>query len=391
MNCDWCGRYIIGNKYWEAPSSYGYKFCSQKCAEEWEYEHGGGRKAEEERRRQQEREAEQDRRLDQARTEREEAQRGLDAEKDHFRPFIEKRVGRPLRLDEIWWNDRDKTWAAKEELLKEARAAIRRLEAETGYKISTLSDIENYSFERGYFTWFVEFRRWGFLIVRSSLPGAGRPGEYGSHYASYSAYETSPQYYGLHWVLPQDFAPYIAIAEWEASRPYSNGRNGIADVSVQGFRFLPELSRVVHMPEVQEALENQYTGPGSIVVSEPQFSAEKQAFYNDGSYSQQTGVFKKKWESVPYHLEVSLSALEICLPVKPIAAKPAPVVDDDDFEEDEDFIENDDDFEEEADDEEIEPAPPPKPAAPPKPKFCTKCGAKLDASVKFCSQCGTKI
>jgi hypothetical protein len=68
-----------------------------------------------------------------------EQQKMRNADKEHFRPVLEKRVGHPLSLDSILWNDRLNTWVAQEEWQAETSRALMELEKAAGVSLSSLN------------------------------------------------------------------------------------------------------------------------------------------------------------------------------------------------------------------------------------------------------------
>jgi hypothetical protein len=395
MKCQWCGRDIFyGDNYWHIDGKG--VFCSQKCLDEWKWEKGGG-KADAEWRRQVQEESDKYQRSkeqywEQRRAEQAEKKRSLEAEAEHFRPFIEKRVGHPLSLEDVWWNQRTQTWGAKEEIMEEASGALKALEAESGVKISAIPGFMGL-LQQGYFTWFAASSRWGFMIphVRNFVmkDAMGRSGDSGSRYASHSGiqgtpdWECFPEAY-MHWVVANDLAPLIAVAGYE--------KRSVQDLDLsqggQGYWFIPDISCVVSYTEVHTTLIQRFAKKELHNSVFPQFSPSENKFYADVPETKKN-LFGK-WVTHTYHLEVSLYDLQIRIPVKEIQVKPAPPPEDE-FEDGGEWDEDDVEFEEDEDEDFDEDEEPVKETAAAAPKFCTRCGAKLDAGVKFCTGCGTKI
>ncbi|MDR1587018.1 MAG: leucine-rich repeat protein [Treponema sp.] len=161
MNCAWCGKGI-----WSGDSYYTYDnrvYCSEKCYYDAHPE-------------------ENLQAIDAEARAKRDAENSRD--KEHFRPFIEKRMGRPVRLDEIEWHPRLKTWVAEEELQAEQRAARQALEA--AIKCDNISiGFDMY--------WDVSDELWGFTCVLS-----WRGGDVSNYL----------------WLTPQDAAYAVTLCEY---------------------------------------------------------------------------------------------------------------------------------------------------------------------------------
>jgi uncharacterized Zn finger protein (UPF0148 family) len=118
--CNWCGSYF--NEGYRYDGNY---FCSQKCIREWNISRGY----------EQSPEVEAQERAAQAAAAQAEKKR-TDAEKERFRPDIERRVGHKVTLDHIVMNHRIQQYVAKEELDAEINAAIVQLEQESQFSFS---------------------------------------------------------------------------------------------------------------------------------------------------------------------------------------------------------------------------------------------------------------
>jgi hypothetical protein len=136
-------------------------------------------------------------------------------------------------------------------------------------KISAIPDVMN-DFERGTLTWFSEPKRWGFRIPGLvQIRGVGQRGDNFSLYANLGGPPFPIIQY--HWVVAQDMAPLIAVAEYE--------KKGVPDLNTsgQGYCFRPEISCVVSGNEIGEIFERQATGKdvGGIY---PMYSPQKTNF-----------------------------------------------------------------------------------------------------------------
>ncbi|MDR1175415.1 MAG: hypothetical protein LBK83_08110 [Treponema sp.] len=354
MKCQWCGRDIFyGDNYWHIDGKG--VFCSQKCLDEWKWEKGGG-KADAEWNRHVER-------LDQEWQQEKEAYRRQqaeenskrDAEKEHFRPFIEERLGHPLKLDEIWWNQRTGTWAAKEEILAEVGAAMKMLEQESGIKISAIPDVM-YFFQEGQMSWFSSRDRWGFKVpplmaIHEYKAGNNQSGWNGNNLTN-----------DVYWVTPESLAPYLSVAEYEGRKiqdlgwPFDDNPE---------YLLLPDRSYVISGRELSNVFtrKRKWGGTGG---SRDFFPLENKFISQESRWK--SASLLKKGHSVENRLEVSLNDLKILIPVKKIQVRPVPA------------------------------APKPAKTAPVQPaansaaapKFCGQCGSPLPGGAKFCGSCGAK-
>jgi tetratricopeptide (TPR) repeat protein len=137
--CQWCGRYFSGS-VWQIDNEG--IFCSEKCCDEWEWEHGGKQDAQREAQEKARKASEAAARSQQAAIAaqaRIAARQREDAEKEHYRPYIERRLGRPVKLDDIWLNKRTGEYVYKDELMAEINGALRNLETQMNFHFSKLS------------------------------------------------------------------------------------------------------------------------------------------------------------------------------------------------------------------------------------------------------------
>jgi hypothetical protein len=122
-----------------------------------------------------------------------EQQKMRNADKEHFRPILEKRVGHPLSLDSIVWNDRLAAWVAQEEWEAETSQALSALEKAAGVNLSNLNTTAQ---------WNADKKKWSFIpsfvladCAIKELPGIMVPG---SH---------------VWWTDAADIAPFKAVAD----------------------------------------------------------------------------------------------------------------------------------------------------------------------------------
>jgi hypothetical protein len=299
MKCQWCGRDIFyGDRIWRVNG--GGEFCSEKCANEWHWEHGGKEDAEYHR---QVKEG-MERRFQLAE---EDSRRSREVARtvEHFRPIIEQRVGHPVKLEEIWLNERTQTWAAWEEIWPEVDAAMKRLEQESGVRISALVNIDVRSIH-----WFQDRNRWGFVT-----PNHMEIYKYdaGSYRCKWSAVNSLG---GGYWVEAEDLAPLIAVAEYEGRK--------IEDLNFHrgderpDYTLLPDRSYVISYNEVLNAMGKKNISP-EFIPSENRF------FYHDnyGKFKKRS-IFDKHGYWVAVDRAVCLSDLKILIPVKRIQVQPVP-------------------------------------------------------------------
>jgi hypothetical protein len=367
MKCRWCGRDIFyGDYYYDGP------FCSEKCLDEWNWEKGGGKEKAARKAREQDRLAQEQRQEEEQQREQQEAkaaylqeyierQNREYAEKEHFRPFIEQRVGHPLRIDEIWWNEPLETWAAKEEILVEVDAVMKRLEQESGVRISALFGIriesENDIFWGSDNGWYIKIHEdmairyyekeegptWASCLIRANILGT-----------------------------TQDLAPYIAMAEYEGQSIQDlNLYRLMQDENGPRYVLLPDHSLIISEKELFDILKRQLK---MALMSESEiefvvFSPSENKFIREVTIWDNTSPLKKAhW--VTNRVEVSLNELKILIPVKKIQAQPAPAA---------------------PKAAKTAPARPAKATSATAPKFCGECGTRFEPGEKFCGNCGAKI
>jgi hypothetical protein len=373
MRCQWCGE-VFSGRYYQVNGSG--TFCSEKCANEWQWESGGGKEKQreyEEFRQRQEKDAQNG------------AERNRQylanqkAEKEHFRPFIEQRVGHLLNLDDVWFNHRLNTWVAKEELFAEAGAAMKVLEKETGVPVSAIIPLEisPYNINQCYWggnTWVFSLPDDKAMSCFYSTPVRGNDGEV----LITTSRMCRPYKW---WFNAESVSPYMALAEYEGKKVQN-----VTDFPQ--YALVEKFSCLVSLTELEQKLG--YDRAAADVSFSPMFEPTQNIFYVDYKIKkEETHLFKKsdwRWEDV--HTEVRLDALQIRIPVKKIV--PAAVEEDEEFDfDDDEFDEADDDFEEfDEEDEEVQAAPASAATAG---LVCPKCGAVHKPAAKFCGSCGTKF
>jgi hypothetical protein len=385
-NCQWCGQLIVGG-HWSVEGR-GF-FCSEKCCNEWKWENGGKQEAQED--------AERQRMHDEFDRNQERLARetsagvqllhdNAEAEREHSRPFIEKRLGRPLRLDEVVFNARLNTCVAMEELRAELYTAIKTLEKETGVPVSDIIvlDLDNmkHNWGRG-----VAYCSWGKLLYEGkdcwyfSLPNDMQMGSFTSSHLQNSILN--------HWFDAASLSPFIALAEYEGRK--------IQDVTdFKEYAWVEDRSCLVSLTELRQKLECEE-------FNTIEFSPAENIFFTDDNKEiKEFHLFKKStshWR--PVHRTVSLDELQTRIPVKKIVppkAAPPAAEEYDDFDDDGFDLDDEEDDEfgfDDAESEEIENEAAKAAQAAPAPardaRVCPQCGAALKAAAKFCGSCGAKV
>jgi hypothetical protein len=365
MKCQWCGRDIFYGDYYYNINGRGI-FCSEKCRDEWKWEKGGGKDEAEYKESQakwrQEAEAYR-RQLAEANSKRA-AERAAEqeADREHFRPFIEERIGHPLKLDEIWWNDRTKTWAAKEEMQAEMGAGMKRLEQESGIMISAIPGVMSYAGEMDYsgVYWFPSHNRWGFKVP-ARMAICERFGD---------TYHDSGWYDRVYWVTPESLAPYLSVAEYEGRKIQDLDYNSIPSGGPE-YTLLPDRSYVISYKEVSDVLTRKRKWKRS-GIEYTKFSSSENKFIRKENIWKDASLLKKG-HSVTNLIEVSLNELKILIPVKKIQVQAVPAAP------------------KPAQPAKAAPARPAKAASAAAPRFCGECGTRFEPGEKFCGNCGAKI
>jgi hypothetical protein len=314
MHCQWCGRDFYADGRWTVNGKG--TFCSQKCCDEWKWEKGGGKEdaqfnegvaqkiAELE-----QSQAEYDRRQKAAVANRAAHQ---NAERDHFRPFIEERVGHPLKLEDVWYNLRLQTWVAREELLAELSAAMKALEKQTGVPVSTFFPIQ---WENAYYVWCdgdaADYKAgWNFILPQDKsllyFSDPMDPLDLGEP-------SCSPMDWGIGvWNNAESVSPYIALARYE-------GRN-IQDVTdIRQYAWLKDNACLVSFTEVKQKLQwqkevdSQSTMENTVSI---RFIPSKDLFrltctkYKARLFKEKSAAYTER-----FHRDVSLDALQVRIPV----------------------------------------------------------------------------
>jgi hypothetical protein len=117
----------------------------------------------------------------------------IDAEKNHFRPAIEQRIGHAIGLDDILQHERLGGWVAREERLAEILAARKALEAASGLAFAAVID-DPESVE-----WQAKDNLWGFKIPQQIAMGV---------YDKDRSWPSSDTV----WAKPDDLLPYQAVS-----------------------------------------------------------------------------------------------------------------------------------------------------------------------------------
>jgi len=373
MKCTWCGEYFSQGYEQRGVNGFVGDFCSLKCIEEWKQKIGNQKLAEynEERREEQRlhRLAE-ERNVDSETNKRRRAENianwtaAREAEQEHNRPSIERRVGHSLKWSEIYWNRRTQTWVAKEEFESEITAAVEVLEKETGLPISKVLGLRDcfikgdihwcntyewYYIMPNYKTikiiWLSEYNRWGFSIPSQMVI----PCVFNENWPSWYYYNGKYLWdMGFYWVNAKSLAPYKALAEYEGRNIQDlNNRWHSKTGDNSDYYFLQKHSCLVSCKELNSEFQRQHKKEFVYSMS---FSPSEDIFFAEGTEFVKSNPFKKyKDKTVPYRVEVLFSDLQTRIPVKmPVetAAPPKPADDFDfDDEEEEDSL-DDFDFDE---------------------------------------------
>ncbi|GBU28983.1 hypothetical protein R84B8_02545 [Treponema sp. R8-4-B8] len=200
----------------------------------------------------------------------------VQSDKEHFRPFLEKRVRHPLTLDDIWWNERLQTWVAKEEWQAEVDAAEKALEDASGVPLSLISKELTAEWRED---------RWLFKMPNSlALSEIGGSMEYLDEFSE-----------------PKDIAPYKAVSAY-LGKP-------INDIAFIEYIVIRGRNLIVHRPEIKKKLSDS----SEDLYMSIQFDFSTDMFYVEG-WVEKKSLFRKATSEFVRVKEVALSELKTRIP-----------------------------------------------------------------------------
>jgi len=209
------------------------------------------------------------------------------SDKEHFRTFLENRVGHPLILDDIWWHERLKTWVAKEEWLTEVNAAQKSLEKASGVSLLIFFPKHHIA----------EWRENHWFFGGSGITGQGNIIERGKCGFIKTFRTNDPIWFSE----PKDFAPYKAVSVY-LGKP-------MEDINFSDYLVLEEHNLIVYVPEIEKKLKDQMN---DVSYYSYKFDPSKDVFYEEKSVYKKAIFGNSGYKNVRW--EVPLSQLATRIP-----------------------------------------------------------------------------